>query len=97
MFSGLPVELSPPPLPPLPRALLQVTPPCLPSHALLLRPPSHAFFAAERAAVAAAGIVAGSASSSSAAADNLGGKRLRAQDAEIDSFMKDIDSIFGGT
>jgi hypothetical protein len=54
-------------------------------------------FAAERAAVAAAGVVAGSASSSSAAADNVGGKRLRVQDAEIDSFMKDIDSIFGGT
>jgi hypothetical protein len=62
-----------------------------------LPPPSFSqSLSAERAALAAAGVVAGSGGSSSAA-DNLGGKRLRVQEAEIDSFMKDIDSIFGGT
>jgi hypothetical protein len=36
-------------------------------------------------------------SSSSVGGELVGGKRLRVQDAEIDSFMQDIDSIFGGT
>jgi hypothetical protein len=36
-------------------------------------------------------------SSSSVGGELAGGKRLRVQDAEIDSFMQDIDSIFGGT
>jgi hypothetical protein len=80
------------PLPLQPRVLLQVIAETNPHH--FINTKLFTFFppTAERAARAAAGVVAGSTSS-----DAVGGKRLRVQDAEIDLFMKDIDSIFGGT